>query len=58
MKLLGTLCDTVAKRRSRDLGVPGSSLAGSTGFVLGVSLGKTLQSPNLVLVKPITDMKM
>ena len=52
MKLLGSLRDPVAKRRSRDVGVPGSSLARSTGFVLGVSLGKTPQSPNLVLVKP------
>ena len=36
--------------------VLGSSRTGSSGFFVGVSMGKTLQSPSLVLVKPRKDM--
>ena len=41
----------MVKYRNRSLDVTASSLTGSTGFFVGVSLGKTLQSPRLVLVK-------
>ena len=37
-------------------GVLGSSYTGSSGFLVGVSLGKTLQSPSLKLEKPRIDM--
>ena len=37
-------------------GVMGSSCTGSSGFFVGISLGKTLQSPSLVLMKPRKDM--
>ena len=37
-------------------GALGSSHTESSGFFVGVSLGKTLQSPVLVLVKPRKDM--
>ena len=33
-----------------------SDFIGSSGFFVGVSLGKTFQSPSLVMVKPRTDM--
>ena len=39
-----------------DPGVMGSNPTGSSKFFIGVSLGKTLQSPSLVLVKPRKDM--
>ena len=36
--------------------IPGSSRTGSSGFFVGVCLGKIYQSPNLVLMKPMKDM--
>ena len=36
-------------------GVLDSNHMGSSGFAVGVSLGKTLQNPSLVLVKPRKD---
>ena len=41
---------------TRNQGVLGLSRTGSSGFFVGVSLGKTLQSPSLVLVKLRKDM--
>ena len=38
--------------RTHYLDAMGLSLAGSTKFFMGMSMGKTLQSPSLVLVKP------
>ena len=49
------LHDSVVKCLTRNSGVLGSSLTGPTEFLVGVSLGKTLQSPSLVLVKPRKD---
>ena len=42
----------VIKFRTGDLEFQGSSLTRSTGIFAGLSLGKTLQSPILVLMKP------
>ena len=49
------LLGSVIKYLTRNSGVLDSRRTGSSGFV-GVSLGKTLQSPSLVLVKPRKDM--
>ena len=43
---------SVVKCLTSNPGVLGSSSTGSSGIFEGVSLGKTLQSPSLVLVKP------
>ena len=37
-------------------GFPGSSRTGSSGAFMRVTLGKTLQSPSLLLVKPRKEM--
>ena len=34
---------------------PGSNCIGSSGFFMGVSLGKTIQSPNIILAKRKKD---
>ena len=47
---------SVVKRLTRNPGVLGSSRTRFSEFSIGVSLGKTLQSPSLVLVKPKKDM--
>ena len=47
---------SMVKCLNRNTGVLGSSRTGSSEFFAGVSLGKTLQSPSLVLVKPRKDM--
>ena len=54
--LLGVLHGLVVRCLTRNPGVLSSSCTGSFGFFLEVSLGKTLQSPSLVLVKPRKDM--
>ena len=46
----------MVKCLTRNQGVPGSSRTESSEFFVGVSLGKTLQNPSLVLVKPRKDM--
>ena len=43
---------SVVKCLTRNQGVMGSSCIGSFGFFVGESLGKTLQSSSLVLMKP------
>ena len=48
----GVLRGSVANCLTPNPGVLGLSHTGSSGFFVGVSLGKTLQSPSLVLVKP------
>ena len=50
------LLGSVLKCLTRNAGVLGSSHTGSSGLFVGLSLGKTLQSPNLVMVKPRKDM--
>ena len=52
----GVLRGSVVKCLTRNQGVQGSSRTGSSEFFVGVSLGKILQSPSLVLVKPRKDM--
>ena len=47
---------SVVKCLTRNPEVLGSSRSGSSGFFVGVSLGETLQSPSLVLVKAWKDM--
>ena len=47
--IVGVLRGSVVKCLTRNPGVLGSSRTGSSGFFVGVSLGKTLQSPSLVL---------
>ena len=54
--LLGVLHDSVVKCLTCNPGVLGWSRTYPLGFFMGVSLGKTLQSPSLVLVKPRKDM--
>ena len=54
--LLGVSRGSVVKCLTRNPGVLGTSRTRSSGFFVGVSLGKTLQSPSLVLVKPRKDM--
>ena len=46
---------SVVKCLTRNSGVLGSRHTGSSEFFVGVSLGQTLQSPSLVLVKPRKD---
>ena len=50
------MCGSVVKCLTHNPGVLSSSHTGSSGFFVGVSLGKTLQSPSLVLGKPKKDM--
>ena len=47
---------SVVRCLAPNTGVLGSNLTGFSEFFVGVSLGKTLQSPSLVLVKPRKDM--
>ena len=53
----GVLHSSVVKCLTRNPEVLGSSRTGSSVFFVGMSLGKTLQSPSLVLVKPRKDIK-
>ena len=46
----------MVKCLTRNPGILGSSRTGSSEFFAGVSFGKTLQSPSLVLVKTRKDM--
>ena len=48
----GVLCGSVVKCLTRNPGILGSNGTESSGFFVGVSLGKLLQSPSLVLVNP------
>ena len=52
----GALRGSVVKCLTRNHGVLGSSCTGSSGFFVGVSLGKTLHNPSLALVKLRKDM--
>ena len=52
----GVLRCSMVECSTRNPGVLVSIRPGSSGFFVGVSLGKTLQSPSLVLVKPRKDM--
>ena len=52
----GVLHGSVVKCLTRNSGVLGSSPTGFSEFFVGVSLGKTLPSPSLVLVKPRKNM--
>ena len=52
----GVLCGSVVKCLTRNPGVLGSSRTDPLGFFVEMSLGKTLQSPSLTLVKPRKDM--
>ena len=45
----------IMEGRTVDLDVTGASLTGTTGFLVGMTLGKTLQSPNLFRMKPRKD---
>ena len=47
---------SVVKCLTRNPGVLGPNRTRFSGCFVGVSLGKTLQSPSLVLVKPRKDM--
>ena len=51
----GVLRHSVVKCLTRNPGVLDSSCIGSSGIFVGVSMGKTLQSPSLVLVGPRRD---
>ena len=53
---LGILCGSVVKCLTPNPGILGWSHTESSGSFMGVSLGKTLQSPSLVLVKLGKDM--
>ena len=55
LKSSGVLRGSVVKCLTRNQGVLGSSRTRSYGFFVRVSLGKTLQSPSLALVKPSKD---
>ena len=46
----------VVKVLTHNPGVLGLSRTRSSGFFVGVSLGKTLQSPSLVVAKPRKDL--
>ena len=50
------LCASIVKCLTHNPWVLGSSCTGSSGLLMRVSLGKILQSPSLVLVKPRKDM--
>ena len=52
----GDLRGSVVVCLTRNPEVRGSSRIGTSAFFVGVSLGKTLQSPSLVLLKPRKDM--
>ena len=52
----GVLYGSMVKCLTRNPEVLGSSHTGSSGFFVGVSLGKTLQNDSLVLVKSSIDM--
>ena len=47
---------SVVKCLTHNPGVQGLSRIGYLWFLVGVSMGKTLQSPSLVLMKPRKDM--
>ena len=51
-RLRGILSGSVVKFKIDDRKLPGWSLPGSIGLFLGVSWGRRLQNPRLVLVKP------
>ena len=53
---LEVLRGPVVKCLIRNTGIQGPSRTRSSGFFVGVSFGKTLQSPSLVLLKLIKDM--
>ena len=53
---LGVPRGSVVMCLTRNPEVLGLSRTGSSGFFVGVSLDKMLQSPSLVLVKPRKDM--
>ena len=55
-KDLGVMSESVIFYSTRKPGVLGSSRTGRAGFFVSVSLGRTLQSPSLVPVKPRKDM--
>ena len=52
----GVLRGSVVKGRTREQEIPGSSLSGFTRLFVGVSVGKTLHSHGLVLVKSRDNM--
>ena len=52
MSIIGVLRGSVIKCLTSNPGVLASSRTGFSQFFVGVSLGKTPQSPSLVLVKP------
>ena len=54
--LIRVLCCSVVECLRHNLGALDSNHTGSSTFFMGMSLGKTLQSPSLVLVKPRKDM--
>ena len=54
--LRGVLHGSVVKCLTRNSGVLGSSPTRSSEFFVGVSLGKTLQRPSLVVAKPRKEM--
>ena len=51
----GVLRDSLVECLTCNTGVLGVSCTGFSGVFMGVSLGKTVQSPSLVLVKPRVD---
>ena len=55
---VGVLCGSVVKCLTHNLGALGSSNHGSYGFIVKASIGKTLRSLSLVLVKPRKDKEM
>ena len=52
----GVLRCSVVECLTRNTGVLDATSTGSSGFFLGMSLGKALRSPSLVMVKPGKDM--
>ena len=56
LKCKGVPRGSVIMYLTRNPGVLGSSCTGSSGSILGVSSGKTLQSQSLVFVKPRKDL--
>ena len=52
------LAGSVLQCVTQSLEAPGSSHTGSSGFIMGVSLGLTLQRPSLVLGNPWKSMEM
>ena len=53
---LGLLSGSVTECLTRNQAALGASCTGSSVCFIGVSLGKTLHSPSLMLVKPMKDM--